>query len=478
MDDRLYEAFEVCRLALETGVPVDAAVSLYPELAGELRAALEAWQAASSLAAGLPEVPADRILRSRTRLLGRAAQLRGTSRPRTFALRGLSRLALAAFSLLLFVLLGWGGLATASAQALPGDSLYRVKRVDENLRLGLAGTSKRSDLETEYAERRSEEVRSLLALGRVHEIEFTGVVRSQTGEIWDVNGVRVVVGLEAEVDAGLVPGMTVEVEGSTDASGTVLAREIHLAAYTWEGTAEAIGLQAWTVSGRVLTVDRATAIAPGIQVGDRVLVLIDVQAGSAHARSILYLGPEESGPKPSPSPTSEWEFEGLIQTIGAQVWIVAGQTLLIIPETEFDDSLHIGDAARVKAQTTAQGRVLALEITRAEGDDESIAEPEDGSGGDTSPDPEDTPESAGESTPSPDADGSGGDASGDSEDQTKESFTGEVTAMAGSTWTIAGRQVTVDQDTEMKGDPGLGDTVRVDARLIDGSWLAEKIEKE
>ena len=478
MNDRLYDAFEVCRLALETGVPLDAAVRLYPDLADELRAALEAWQAAASLAAGLPEIPAARIQRSRTRLLGRAAQLRGTTRRRNVAVRGFSRLALAACSLLLFVVLGWGGLATASAQALPGDSLYRVKRVDENLRLGLAAPSKRSDLETEYSERRSEEVRALLELGRVHEIEFTGVVRSQTGDVWDVNGVRVVVGPEAEVDAGLVPGMTVEVEGSTDATGTVLAREIHLAAYTWEGTVEAIGLQAWTVSGRVLTVDRATAIAPGIRLGDRVLVLIDVLAGSAHARSILYLGPEEPAPEPSQSPSGEWEFEGLVQTIGAQVWIVAGQTLLIVPETELDSTLHVGDAARVKAQTTAQGRVLALKVTRAEGDDEGPdAELEGGSDGDSSPEPEDTPESSHESTPTPDDGGSGGDSSEDPEEQDKETFTGEVTAISGSTWTIDGRLVTVDQETEVEGDPGVGDTVRVDARLIDGDWVADKIEK-
>jgi hypothetical protein len=37
--------------------------------------------------------------------------------------------------------------------------------------------------------------------------------------------------------------------------------------------------------------------------------------------------------------------------------------------------------------------------------------------------------------------------------------------------------VTADQDTEIEGDPGIGDTVRVDARLVDGNWVAEKIEK-
>jgi hypothetical protein len=480
MNDRLYDAFEVCRLALNTGVPLEAALGLYPEMASELRAALEAWQAASTLSASLPEVSGIRVQRSRTRLLGRAAQLRGTARPRGLALRGLSRLSLAALSVLLVIVLGWGGLATASAQALPGDTLYRLKRVDENLRLGLAGTSKRSDLETEFAERRSEEVRTLLALGRVHEIEFTGVVRSQSGDIWDVDSVRVFVGPEAEVDAGIVPGVTVEVEGNTDDRGNVRAIEIHLAAYSWEGTVQTIGLQAWTVSGRVVSVDRATAIAPGIREGDRVLMLIDVLPGSVRARSILYLGPAGTESAPADSRSDEWEFEGLVQTIGTQAWIIAGQTLLIVPETELDRSLQVGSAARVKAQTTTQGRVIALEIARADG---GGGEPDEDLEGESTADSsgegevEVGPISGEDSAPESSAGDSDNESPEDPEASTEESFTGEVTSISGSVWTIAGQQVWVDQDTEIRDAPDVGDSVRVDARLSDGRWVAEKIEK-
>jgi len=264
MSERLYDAFEVCRAALATGAPLEAALGLYPDLADELRAALEAWQAASMLV-DVPVVPAVRVHRSRTRLLGHAAKLKGkASRSRSF-LGAIPRLALAGMAVMLVLLLGWGGLATASAQALPGDPLYRVKRTRENLRLTLAGVSKRSELETEYAERRSSEVRNLLVLGRVQEIEFTGVLRTQTGETWDIDGVQVRVGPDTEVDAGVVSGVTVKVEGRTDSDGNVLAHEIQLAGYAWEGPVEAMGVQTWTVAGRAVTIGPATEVSAGLR---------------------------------------------------------------------------------------------------------------------------------------------------------------------------------------------------------------------
>jgi hypothetical protein len=44
-------------------------------------------------------------------------------------------------------------------------------------------------------------------------------------------------------------------------------------------------------------------------------------------------------------------------------------------------------------------------------------------------------------------------------------------------WTIGGRQVVVNDETELKDDPGLGDQVKVEARFTDGVWVAERIEK-
>jgi len=479
MSERVYDAFEVCRAALATGVSLEAALGLYPDLADELRPALEAWRAASMLAP-TPRVPNERRQRSRTRLLGRAAELRATAQRPRLAFGGIPRLAIASLTVMLVLLLGWGGLATASAQALPGDPLYRVKRTSENLRLGLSGVYKRSELETEYAERRSSEVRNLLALGRVQEIEFTGVLRTQAVLTWDIDGVQVHVGPETDVDTGVVPGVTVKVEGRTDSGGNVLADEIHLVGFTWEGRVESMGAQTWTVAGRAVTIGPATEISPGLRVGDRVLVLLDVSAGDGvHARSILYLGAGAPAPSSDGSGSGgsqeerTWEFEGLVQAAGAEAWIVAGQTLLVTPDTEIDSSLEIGQTARVKAQTTAQGRLIALKIERAEGGDGAS----DG-GSDSGSSESGGSRPGGGSGSGGDGNPSDGATDGFGETQDKRSFTGQVTVISGSMWTIAGQQILVTGETELKDNPGLNDSVKVEARRVDGQWVAEKIEKQ
>jgi hypothetical protein len=477
MNDRLYDAFEVCRAALATGVPLEAALGLYPELAAELRPALEAWGAASMLAVPTG-VSAARLQRSRTRLLGRAAQLRGKAPRPSAAWFGLPRLALAGLAVMLVLGLGWGGLATASAQALPGDPLYRVKRTNENVRLNLTGISKRSELETEYAERRSTEARNLLALGRAQTIEFTGVLRSQAGDVWDVDGLRVTVGSDTEMDADIRIGVTIKVEGTTDPGGNVLAGEIHLVAYPWEGTVEAIGSASWTITDRVVRVGPGTAIASDLRVGDRVLALIDVEDGQdSMARAILYLGPGVPTPTPATPPTDspehgdEWKFEGPVQAIGSTAWVVAGQTLLVTPETEIDGALQVGDTAKVKAQTTADGRLFAVEIRHAEnGDTEDGADSDPSELGDSD---------SGNGNGHGGEDGEDSSGSGNNEEANDElSFSGQVTAISGDVWTIAGQQVVVNGDTDLEDDPGLNDVVNVEARMVDGHWVAEKIEKQ
>jgi hypothetical protein len=54
-----------------------------------------------------------------------------------------------------------------------------------------------------------------------------------------------------------------------------------------------------------------------------------------------------------------------------------------------------------------------------------------------------------------------------------------VQSISGSEWVVDGRTIRVDGETEVKDDPGVGDTVKVVAFLqSDGSWWAEKIELE
>ncbi len=58
-------------------------------------------------------------------------------------------------------------------------------------------------------------------------------------------------------------------------------------------------------------------------------------------------------------------------------------------------------------------------------------------------------------------------------------FSGVVSAINAGSWTIGGQTVTVDERTEIEGNPQVGDTVKVEAvQQADGSWLATSIEKK
>lgn len=78
-------------------------------------------------------------------------------------MRPMLRLALA--TLLVVVLLS-GGVIYASAQALPGDLLYPVKTIIEEIRLNILGEGAKHDLHKEFAEKRLIEIEGLIDDGR------------------------------------------------------------------------------------------------------------------------------------------------------------------------------------------------------------------------------------------------------------------------------------------------------------------------
>jgi hypothetical protein len=143
MNEKLYEALEVCLNALETGVDVESALRLYPQLADELRPVLEASIQAKSLA--LPSVPGAAKQRGRARVLGHANEMRKAAiKPRQrWAMFAFPRLATSLAIALIFLLSGTG-LVSASSGALPGDSLYPVKRSWEDLRCSSSFLPKRA----------------------------------------------------------------------------------------------------------------------------------------------------------------------------------------------------------------------------------------------------------------------------------------------------------------------------------------------
>lgn len=229
MNEKVYEALEVCIEALETGADPESVVKRFPEMKADLLPLLETSQQARMLA--MPKVPEVVLHRGRARLLQHAAGMRETaSKPQTQKTRfTFPRLAVSLAIAFLFFLSGTG-LVSASGGALPGDNLYPVKRTWEDVRLVLVfNPVSREELEDEFERERLHEIDELLAEGRHETIGFAGVVTEQKGDLWVVSGVPVQI-----IPASRLPGTPVTVgtsvmlQGRTNVRGFVEVDYIEL----------------------------------------------------------------------------------------------------------------------------------------------------------------------------------------------------------------------------------------------------------
>lgn len=234
--NKKYEALEsMCQNALESGVDIEACLVKFPELADELRPLLQAAVDAKS-AAPAP-APDDVTRRGRAHLLQHAAQMRASaSVPRRASFFDF-RLAAVALTLLLVFFTGGTGLVSASASALPGDSLYPVKRGWESAHFWFADDARTASLVAEHEEERREEVQELLGGGKLAAVRFEGIVTLIDEIKWQIADIPVILSTGTEVDALINIGSDVIVNGETQSNGTVLATKIALSGHS-EGHSE------------------------------------------------------------------------------------------------------------------------------------------------------------------------------------------------------------------------------------------------
>ncbi|MEU6826161.1 DUF5667 domain-containing protein [Streptomyces atriruber] len=158
-------------LALTDGLDALPKPVLDPEVKVVQRAQLVAAMEAMFLEGGSPSVPEQRSRKGAHR-----AGALGKLRPRSRLSKGI-----AAGGLTVGVAAGaFGGVAAASSDALPGDSLYGLKRGMEDFKLGLADDdSDRGQIYLDHASTRLNEARRLMERGRSGDLdhESLGEVR-------------------------------------------------------------------------------------------------------------------------------------------------------------------------------------------------------------------------------------------------------------------------------------------------------------
>lgn len=236
-------ALDDCLAQLHAGASVEECLVSHPKHAEALRPLLSMASAVQGVSAPRPSSAA--FFANQQRMLEAAqAKAAGQQAPRPFIFgwvvpgwlslggllnRPLIRAAMTMAVLILVMALGTASLVTISADSLPGDSLYSIKRMSENVRLSLTVTaSARQQLLAEFAQTRQDEVRAVLDSGRLAVVEFQGLLEEIGDGFWLVGGLRVELDASTIVKGQPAVGAMVLVQASSPGDGTLQALRLEV----------------------------------------------------------------------------------------------------------------------------------------------------------------------------------------------------------------------------------------------------------
>jgi len=187
-----------------------------------------------------------------------------------------------------------------------------------------------------------------------------------------------------------------------------------------EGIITQIG-NTWIIGGQSIQVIGATFVDGDLEVGDVVLVQAHRGDDNILIADIIILLQD--------FPSSHFTLTGEVQEIGDDSWTIAGQTITLSDSTFVDNTLVIGDIARVEGLTLENGNLQAVRITAVPG-----------------------------------------------EDGLPFDFTGVVETISPESWTISGMTVKITENTLLEEGLVVGGIVKVSGKILeDGTWEASRI---
>jgi Domain of unknown function (DUF5666) len=401
MNQSLIDALDDCIKSLRAGIPIDRCLERYPDETPELGNLLKTVAVVMELS--VENIPADALARSRTKLIDQSKVLSKSENDAKASPFGLQlaqlleriaesihglrpharRVVLASVIALLLIVIS-GGFLITSAKSLPGEPLYPVKIAVEDIGIYFVpGGTARNNVEGSYNQQRVSEVTKLIALGRLQQVSFEGVLQSIEDNTWMVSGIPVKIRSDTTIldsiegSQPIEPGVKLEVEGVTDQSGWVSANEIHLREYKFIGLVDKISSHIWQISGNQIIITPKTQIDTGILVGDDVTVLLSSQDSGLYALAILH----EVHPVATAVPTqtdevessdsdhqvnneTEHDLEGTLEKIGANYWVVNDQIVFIVGDTHLPDDVRVGDIINVTYTIETNGSFTATDIEK------------------------------------------------------------------------------------------------------------------
>jgi hypothetical protein len=436
---------------------LDACVAEHPTLARELEPLLRLAIELQTLRQDEPPPPTG-LQAGRQKLLTEAARLKALQEERArgrrlslwpINLQSLLRrstVVVALVAVLLVTLLG-GGTIAASANSLPGDSLYAVKRMTEEFQLVLTlDRQAKAQLVQELDQRRREEAKAVATRHRVAEMSFRGRVERVSSSSWTISGVQVSISPETVVEGPAEAGALVRVDVRSLSDGTLSAVRISAEApeVAPQPTASSTLAPTETAAPTPLPPTAVLPTSMPTKVESRSTVVpVELLPTATPSRMPTLAAtptathtPTVTPVPPTPPPPREIKvrFKGTIDAISAQSWTVDGQVVRIDSHTRIDESAGqaaVGGTATVLAVRQEDGGLLAIEI---------LVEP-----------PPPTPEQPFE-------------------------FQGLIESWSATQWVVSGHVLIITGDTVIQGSPQTGLLAEVKAlRQSDGSLLAKSI---
>jgi hypothetical protein len=463
----LSQALDECLAHLKQGESIETCLQRFPHERQELEPLLRLAQALQE--SHMAQVPGQQaLMRGRAAFLGQAApHQRASTAPSALAdwARGLLRseqhpLARVLMTLSVTVALVLGALAggnIASANSLPGDPLYSVKRASEQVRVLLTiNADSRAALEEELAERRVSEVKQVLKQGREAQVDLNGTVEKVEGDWITIQGIAIRLAADALHGQPPAIGSQVAVVVQTQKDGTAHATMLDVKAVPTAPIPTAkpptlIVTQPAQV--RPTQVVKATSTPKPTDTSTPLptntpCMTITVAVTSTVSASVTPTVEEATEtatfvPSPTPEPTAtiappprdtKVRIEGRIDAISSQEWTVSGQRLMVRSSTRIRQEgakAEVGGWAVVDAIKHSSGELEAREIVVLRGADQ--------------------PPQAIE-------------------------FSGLIEEISGDSWLVAGRRVQIVAETVIEGAARVGAVVHVKAdQYADGRLVAKRI---
>jgi hypothetical protein len=378
-----------CLEALEVGESLEACLARYPGQAQHLAALLQTVKQVRR-AAGVPPRSPEAVARGRAAFLAAAAQRRralAERRRRGFPLLSWLRVgrawATAAAATLVVALLLTAGTVIAASGALPGETLYPVKRATEEVQFFFTwDVSARQALRERLDERRRQEIVQILGAGRTAEaLVFAGPVEKMEATLWQVGGLGVEVQPTTVIEGQPQPGDQVQVVATAPGQGRLIAQRIKLlkAAPSAPILATATPTPSPTALPTVVPTSTPTLLPPPpsptptetelpTATPSPTLTSTPTPTVTATATRTPTHTPTDTPtftPTPFPTRLVAVRFEGTLREKVAGRWMVGARTVLLPPGTPIDEtrgSAEVGAWVQVFGWEQADGAVVAQRI--------------------------------------------------------------------------------------------------------------------